>query len=47
MFNPKKLIKELDELPKKYIVMITVNATDYLTVNLEILRYLCIFHYFS
>jgi len=41
MFNPKKLIKELDELPEKYIVMITVNATDYLTVNLEILRYLC------
>ncbi len=36
-----KVSEELDKLPKEYITLITVNANDYLRVNLEILKFLC------
>ncbi|OYT54854.1 MAG: hypothetical protein B6U72_01205 [Candidatus Altiarchaeales archaeon ex4484_2] len=36
-----KVSEELDKLPKEYITLITVNANDYLRVNLQILKFLC------
>ncbi len=36
-----RVFEELDRLPEEYIALITVNANDYLRVNLHTLRFLC------
>ncbi len=41
MIDPDKFMKNLESLNKNDITMIMVNAEDYLTANLHILKYLC------